>query len=1489
MNGYGRSGQGDGPNGRPSPDPRRGLSPGLPNGASSMSINRAERFEDEKRRLMDSCFSKMDPNGQIAESYITHIRVQEDGAYPQSPPPPESPPSNKKPRVIIVAVKNTGRVRMHKARENSNGSFSIGKSWGLEELSTLQSYSHINPQTPEEKDHKQWAGDVGFLVTMTKPYYWQAGTAKEKEFFIASVVKIFRKYTQGKVPELLGFSPVEIDAMLGGVGAQQGNRQASQTRPGQRPPGSSGGSPGRQPPVRASPDLSNTQNQQAPPRRVRPPPSGHDERSPRIPPEPSQMSPPLAPGRDPTRQPRPRQLQEQAMRPSPSQDQLGRSPIPPQLLAAQRLTPQSSRSDLEPQRSITPESMSSTPSIPPRGSPDARKGRPNDSSENLNGGLGGRFRKDASPDSQRPSTAQSGSSIPPPRNEDRLEPRPLNGLPERRRPTISGPMSNDSISSNREHSTEKTSTTTESPGPPPRRRGINETASGASQETIEPEKVPAPENGSYFPAMDSQRNDTSKSTASELERLPTSASGSKEDQQDLASPPLASPNSMKSPTDEKNESVRPGLGPMVKKKTAGDILRKAAQTYGAFKPRAGGAADRFAPKTASNEPDGITGVVPAPSMKSPTPSAVTTPIDSPTVETPKQYEKPEPPKPSVSTDAVPQLTVSSPQSPGPRPEMTLPLQPQVVPEPSPSPEKKKPEPEKKKRRRSMQQVRYLDNLGVDASLLEGRGLDFEQTLTDFGWGNSAVQTKKIELIEADIRRELGRVEAGSWLGHLEQKDDRVETVEKLLDKAIAECEEMEGLLTLYSVELSSLNDDIAYIEAQGQGLQVQTANQKLLQTELQQLVDTLSITPGQLEALRRAQLGKTEGLEAVESALLLLYRAMRTIDPSLRHDSPMSDAIDSNKRHSAFGINEMGNMRALIEKRESYEDESTIFLERLKQFLDMTFGAALLETMDEIKRLNSDHAKINTKLDIGAHDRARVGLWQYSPLLLFAKEVDRAAWDVLVKLYRQRAGPVYQEEMRDNNSAWRKKARKPTGEEQDLLFTTPQEKENESLSTTARKLTVKRSQTLAKGLRSSHHDRNIDKQSDKLWPYQSFSGALDEMAPLIFTEQNFIVDFFHATAAENADFAEIVSTIPLEARRGTNLYERKPFEPDRDMAKRVMDVMDDIFSFWATDMQSLMEWAVKIDPLQGVGILYAVQRKLAEYEETNQDFLTRTLQKLNERLSGLFQRFVDDQIRAIEDTKVKIKKRKGVIAFMKTFPPFSMAIENMVPAYDEHDRLEVRTMVDDAYGKVNKAMFESLKVIAKDSPAVMAVQGQGDPEDKEALNYHILHIENMNHYIEEVDERGDPVLMEWRGKAMKEMDEHMSLYVDAVVRRPLGKLIEFIESTEAMLVALPSGTPPTSIADRASHGKHIFKKVIAQFDAKEVRKGVDALRKRLEKHFGDADEPGLSRNLVQKVSKQCEAKYIDVHERAAEVRRIVYDSETGLEFSRADVESWFRR
>ena len=313
-----------------------------------------------------------------------------------------------------------------------------------------------------------------------------------------------------------------------------------------------------------------------------------------------------------------------------------------------------------------------------------------------------------------------------------------------------------------------------------------------------------------------------------------------------------------------------------------------------------------------------------------------------------------------------------------------------------------------------------------------------------------------------------------------------------------------------------------------------------------------------------------------------------------------------------------------------------------------------------------------------------------------------------------------------------------------------------------------------------------------------------------------------------------------------------------------------------------------------MGVLLSLESKLAELEETNQEFLTTVISRIHDRLVGLFNRFIDEQIRGIEDTKVKIKKRKGVIAFVKTFPNFSSAIENMIPPSPIAKDLPIRTLLNDAYQRINKAMFESLKFIAKEGPSA-AVNAQtqassGDLEDKEALNYHILLIENMNHYIEEVIVRFNPVLEEWKSRATNEMTEHMDMYLSSVIRRPLGKLLDFVESTESLLLNTPAEEKPTAVATRPSHSRSVFKKILAGYDGKEIRRGIETLKKRVDKHFGDAtDDVGGNRALVGKVIRECEARYLSINDRVHKIVAEVYEGNLEVEWRKEDVTGAFRR
>ncbi|KJZ74575.1 hypothetical protein HIM_05925 [Hirsutella minnesotensis 3608] len=1377
--------------------------------------SRAERFDDEKRRIVDSCFSKKEPDGALTETYITHIRVTEYASHPSSPPPPQARTAeSEKPRVIIVAVRRSGRVRMHKSKENSSGTFSIGKSWNLDDLSHIESFT--GPQvSPNNRD---WAGDTGFLVTLGKPYFWHAQTDKEKKFFIASLIKIYGKYTGGKLPELGGFDQRELDQVLGA-----GRRQ---------------GAPPVRSPLSDTVPSSLSMSSAASAASALPSPSPIQPLSSSSTPDPPRFQKP----------PSVRPAMNGRGSPAPSTDSATSRERPPVPASATRWTAQTNRS----QDSMTNSygARSDDMSIPPR----SRNG--------MSGpGAYGRFG-----DSRESSEQPQDAPVPPPHSH--LEDRPP---PERRRPPMdpSRPQDRDLVPPPL-----MSPNVRREPGPPPPRsvdRASPRKGAGAATS-------PGGFRGRDAPPPGIAPLDTTLAAASptaDQSRMAGSAVNIS-----MPNTPAAetTPIAESPPADVANdEEARPGLGPMIRnKKSKTDIAGafwKAASAATAFRPRPGGAGDRLrqAQGKSTDGPDGISGVVPAP------PRPVT----------------PDVPKPE-ERESIPEVKVTA--SNASRPASVEPLFKDKKEKADAAKEKKVDASKDNKADASKEEVprrsvvtgndaKYLRSLGIDAGLLDDRSEEFGKWLDYFGCvPGQQMRDKSMDDIRVDIERELNKAQAGGWLARFQEEDDRVDAIKRGIDVAIAECEEMDNLLTLYAVELSTLSDDIAYIEAQGQGLQVQTSNQKLLKKELESLLETCAITTNDLEALRMAPLDHMRGLEDVEFSLVTLFKAMIKIDPTLggRDATPSADATSDSER--ALGLNsDYGNMRIVQEKKEMYLQESSYFMRRLIEVMAGQFDEAFAETRRSLESAMSKRA------DPFNYDAGRDLLWKYSPLMIYARDVDLDNWNRLLQIYQEKSHPVYKSQVQNIVVILRKTARKPTGDELDLLFTSQVEKQQEGVATTARKLTVKRSQTLARALRSPLADGSSRNNPDKGAPdggchsYEVFASVLDDVLPLVEIEQNFIIDFFHATTLETLDFPDAVAACPPRDRRGGDLRRHRLMEPDRDLARRITRAMEVIFAFLESELQRLMDWVLGQDPLQGVGVLAVLEHKLSGMGHSNQDFGNTVLQKLQSLLEGRFRKFVDEQIRAIEETKVKINKRKGVISFIRVFPAFAGAIEGMVAGLDAN--LGLRRTIDREYDRILKSMFDSLMVIAREHPGVGLSNGTADPEDKEALNFHILLIENMNHFLEETDTRGLELLEEWKEQANTEYHEHMGLYISAVMRRPLGKLLDQLENIEAQL---QSGKSPEAISRQASNSKAIFNKVLSNYDSKEVRKGIEALRKRVEKHFGDADDPALSRGLVAKVTRECESFYNEVENRIGRVTTDVYGGEVAFEWPRADVKAAFR-
>lgn len=381
-----------------------------------------------------------------------------------------------------------------------------------------------------------------------------------------------------------------------------------------------------------------------------------------------------------------------------------------------------------------------------------------------------------------------------------------------------------------------------------------------------------------------------------------------------------------------------------------------------------------------------------------------------------------------------------------------------------------------------------------------------------------------------------------------------------------------------------MQDDVAYIEAQSQGLQVQAANQKLLQAEIQSLLQIISISPDQLQCLKEASPGSMKGLEQIENALVLLYKAIVTIDPSLRLTNVQSrDDTTSIRSAGGFSDNEIGSMQVVKEKRNIYKEESVFFLRRLRNHFEIQFSVAFASTKDAMSQdgalKRSGHLK--GKIDTRHHDLAWKALWRYAPILLFAREVGHKEWERILEKYEEASKSVTQEEFSNAVSAWRKTYRKPASEDTDFIFVNEREEKKEQGMTggLGRKLTVKAPQL--NRLRSMADMGSKDKDRGKdagIRTSEVFATALEETSAVIFMEQNFIVDLFHINSVESGDFPDAVYASPPNLRQGSDLRKSRPLDPSREMLQQTVRTMETIYDFWPSQMQNLILWTTELDP-----------------------------------------------------------------------------------------------------------------------------------------------------------------------------------------------------------------------------------------------------------------------------------------------------------------------
>ncbi|PLW50744.1 hypothetical protein PCASD_00689 [Puccinia coronata f. sp. avenae] len=697
----------------------------------------------------------------------------------------------------------------------------------------------------------------------------------------------------------------------------------------------------------------------------------------------------------------------------------------------------------------------------------------------------------------------------------------------------------------------------------------------------------------------------------------------------------------------------------------------------------------------------------------------------------------------------------------------------------------------------------------------------EEILEGFQWRQISLNgtAESVSQIEEQLMTELKALELAEIHAIIEN-DNRVGTIVTHLDESLAELDKIEALLSLYRTQLNMVDEDVIHIESQNRGLQVQISNQRGLLEEIEDLMQTIRIPDIALDALTQEPLDSQKGIDQLEKAATSLYKAI-------------------------LSVRDMNNVAAVAaasdDKVEQYKRNAQQFCKRVYEFLIVMFKyqAGLI--------LNDKNSvKLKNEFKLPSHSSMEKYLERYCGLTLFTKEIDAVRYQQLCASYFTTVSELHKTEILEIMSMFRNKVRKPNEEELEATFAA-------QLSPTTAKMMVPRN-PLSKFEKRDKKD--VNSSTDILTAGEALQKFLTQLIPHVQREQNFVIDFLHIhSGLEDGD-----GLITYAGYSGLEGYFKRAAvnHLQKAMANNkfndILSVMDLIFGFLPGEMKEWVEAMVAVDPMQIIGVMLALDLIIKSDTLVRSEFLNKILEAQQKRSLNIFEKNIKEQLKAIETTRLTVKKRKGVVSFISTFPDFVLRVERQME-FGETADCPTRKLVNQLYEQISQSMFEALQTMAKSEgdPAANSGGASQDDRDKDRLNYHTLIIENMHHFVTTVSKINAPALKVSLEKAKEQYDHNLALYIGLVLRRPLARFIDYFQGIDELLRT----TEPSQIPQHSQYTRASLKRVISTQDKKDIKKSIETLSKRVDKHFSDLANPSAENSVVMAtVWSACEKELI---------------------------------
>ncbi|KAJ8912081.1 hypothetical protein NQ315_000587 [Exocentrus adspersus] len=361
--------------------------------------------------------------------------------------------------------------------------------------------------------------------------------------------------------------------------------------------------------------------------------------------------------------------------------------------------------------------------------------------------------------------------------------------------------------------------------------------------------------------------------------------------------------------------------------------------------------------------------------------------------------------------------------------------------------------------------------------------------------------------------------------------------------------------------------------------------------------------------------------------------------------------------------------------------------------------------------------------------------------------------------------------------------------------------------------------------------------------------VLTQLEPVFMQEQQFCVKFFQL---------DVISPTTKNTQTtldGTELHmevipQRKA---ERQIDEDVRNMMSNLFACLKTELDLLIDHIKKQDSFYCMYVLVRLNQHVMSAQSS---FLSNTFGSQLIEVKRSLDQFMQQQIDSIKECRLQRKSKCGILPYISNLEIFATNAECLLKS----DR---RADLEKWYTRLVDTMLEYISVHSNDHKTPSQV----------------IKMENYHHLYSLLSQLKISVLDSQRKEAKQKYNDALQAYVTLYFGRPLEKLNTFFEGVQARVA---SGVKASEVSYQLAFSKQELRKVISQYPGSTVKKGLEALYKKVEKHLSEEG------NLLQVVWRAMQEEFIRQYKMLEDLIQQCYPgSMISLEFTIDDILHFF--